>query len=91
MTEYDKEYLLHMVNKEFKQSKINYERGMEVKGTTLEHMINLHKKANAKETVQKIIKFVLDHNLEDSIINEVDVCNIIDKCEGSKNKEDDNS
>ena len=52
-------------------------------------MINLHKKVNAKETVQKIIKFVLDHNLEDSIINEVDVCNIVDKCEGSKNKEDD--
>lgn len=76
MNEFEKNYLLELVNKEVRRSKLNYERGFNVKGTTLEHMINLHNKANAKEIVKKIIEFVLNNNLEDKILKDCDVLSL---------------
>ena len=73
LSEFEKDYLLEMVNKEDRQSKLNYERGYTKKGTPLEQMVSLYNKANAKETVKKIIEYIFNNKLEDEILNECSI------------------
>ena len=68
MTDFEKKYLLKLIEKDYKEAQINYEQGIRKHGTPFEDILNLSRKKIAREQIADIIKSVLKHGIEDEIL-----------------------
>ena len=66
MTDFEKEYLLNLVEKELKEAKIHYEQALE-RNAPFEQVLNLAKKKMARERIKHIVRMALDSGLEDEL------------------------
>lgn len=66
MTDFEKKYLLNLVEKELKESKIHYEQALE-RNAPFEQVLNLAKKKMARERIKHIVRMAIDSGLEDEL------------------------
>lgn len=66
MTDFEKKYALNLVEKELKQSKINYERALE-RNAPFEQVLNLAKKKIAREQIAYIVRRVIESGMGDEL------------------------
>lgn len=68
MTDFEKKYLIKLVEKDYKEAQINYEQGIRKHGTPFEDIMNLAHKKIAREQIADIIKSVLKYGIEDELL-----------------------
>lgn len=68
MTDFEKKYLIKLVEKDYKEAQINYEQGIRKHGIPFEDIMNLARKKIAREQITDIIKSVLKYGIEDELL-----------------------
>ena len=66
MTDFEKEYALHLIAKELKQAEINYEQALE-RNAPFEQVLNLAKKKIAREQIAYIVRRVIESGMGDEL------------------------
>ena len=68
MTDFEKKYLIKLVEKDYKEAQINYEQGIRKHGIPFEDIMNLAHKKIAREQIADIVKSVLKYGIEDELL-----------------------
>lgn len=66
MTDFEKKYLLNLVEKELKETKDHYEQALD-RNAPFEQVLNLAKKKTAREHIEHIVRMVIDSGLGDEL------------------------